>query len=280
MVPLSRPSIRLIALLAAIAAGAGCREPLGAADPVILALGDQAVRRSDFERHVAQLEARGGAPLAPEVREALLGPFLEERAVVLEARARGLVAAGAPPEQEQAAAQRLLAEVTAGDTAVSESEIEAHYSEHAADYRHPETVSLRQILVPTSNEARDVRRRLQKEPKAFELLARTRSRGPEASTGGVMGTYSRGQLPAELEQAAFALGAGATSDVVESSLGYHVLRVDAREDARDQTLEECRGRIQAELARRKSEKGVSDFVRGLLARAKVNHEAAKTAPRR
>ena len=47
-----------------------------------------------------------------------------------------------------------------------------------------------------------------------------------------MGTFARGQLPAELEAAAFALPAGGTSDIVATSLGYHVLRVEARQEAR------------------------------------------------
>ena len=57
-------------------------------DPVLLTLGDQTVRRSDFERHVASVEARGGGTLDPEVRRAMLEPYLEERVLVLEARAR------------------------------------------------------------------------------------------------------------------------------------------------------------------------------------------------
>ena len=56
-------------------------------------------------------------------------------------------------------------------------------------------MTLRQILVPTETEARDVRRRLQKDPKSFEALARARSKAPEAAAGGLMGTFSRGQLP-------------------------------------------------------------------------------------
>ena len=70
------------------------------------------------------------------------------------------------------------------------------------------------------------------------MLAQTVSRGPEASAGGLMGTFARGQLPPELEAAAFALEAGATSDVVQTPLGYHVLRLDSRQPARPSSLEE------------------------------------------
>ncbi len=248
------------------------------ADPVILSLGDETVRRSDFERYVKALEARGGA-LDPTVRKALLDPFLEERILVLEARSRGLLKPGASPEDESQAVQRLLTDDVLGKVVVGDDEVGAYYKEHAADFKVPETVTLRQILLPTESEARDVRRRVAQEPKSFDILARSRSHAPEASTGGQMGTFARGQLPEGLEAAAFALGPAGTSDVVQTPLGFHVLRVDAHTPPRDRPLEECRGEIKSLLLRQRSDQSVRQYVRGLLARAKVNHEAAEAPPR-
>ena len=248
-------------------------------DPVVLELGDRVVRRSEFERHVAALESRGGSTLEPDVRRALLEPFLEERLLVLEARSRGLVGPDADGEQEQLAVQQLLREEALSTVEVSAEEVEAHYREHAADLRVEESVKLRQILVPTLNQARDVRRRLVKDPRSFEVLARTMSRAPEASAGGLMGVFAKGQLPQELEAAAFATPPGGVSDVIETSLGYHVLKVEVREPAREPTLAESHARIRAELTREKTDHAVRKFIRELMSRAKVNHEAANPRPR-
>jgi len=57
-----------------------------------------------------------------------------------------------------------------------------------------------------------LKRRLGGIPKAFEAIARRQSKGPEAAAGGYMGTFERGQLPADLEAVAFALPDGGTSD--------------------------------------------------------------------
>jgi peptidyl-prolyl cis-trans isomerase C len=270
---------KLLPSLLVLALGASCsRERPN--DPIILALGEQVVRRSDFDRHVAALEARGGSSLAPSVREALFEPFIEERLLVLEARARGMVAPSATTEQEDAAVRRLLAEAVLTGVGVGEEEVASYFREHAAEFRVPETVTVRQILVPTPNEARDARRRLQRDPKSFEALARSRSRGPEAAEGGFMGVFARGQLPAELEAAAFALSAGATSEIIESSFGYHILRVEARTPEREPSLDECRARIRTLLMRQKSDRTVRQFVSDLMARAKVNHAAAHAPPHR
>jgi parvulin-like peptidyl-prolyl isomerase len=254
-----------------------CR-PERTSDPAILALGAETVRRSEFDQYVAGLEARGGAPLTPEVRQSLLDTFLEERLLVLEARARKRVAAGAGPEAEQEALQQLLRAEVLSKVKVSAEDVDAYCRERGAEFGRPETVALHQILVPTLNEARDIQRRLQKAPRSFELLARTRSRGPEASTGGDMGVFARGQLPSALEQAAFALSPGSTSPIVSTELGHHVLRVDAREPAREASPEECRSQSQARLQRVKSDVARRDFIRDLMSRAKVNHAAALAIP--
>jgi peptidyl-prolyl cis-trans isomerase C len=237
------------------------------------------VRRSDFERHVTALEVQGGGPLDPAARVALLEQFLEERAMILEARSRGLLDPGGTAAEESAAIQKLLAAAVAVPE-VSEAEIAAEYAARPDEHVAPEAVTLLQILLPTQNEARDVLRRLQKVPRSFESLARTRSRAPEASSGGLMGSFARGQLPAELEERAFSLAVGATSGVIESPLGFHILRVESREPERRLGLDECRERIRAKLQRQRADRGVREFVRGLMARAKVNHEAAKAAPDR
>jgi parvulin-like peptidyl-prolyl isomerase len=267
-------------LLPALALAGSCHEPSPApSDPVILALDDQQVRRSDFEQHLEALEEKGGAKLGVDVREALLEPYLEERVLVLEARARGLLRDDGTPEDERDAVQALIEEAVS-EVRVSDEEIQGYYAENSAGLRVPENVALRQILVPTLNQARDVQRRLRKDRKSFEALARSLSRGPEAASGGQMGVFSRGELPPELEAAAFSLAVGATSPVIETPLGYHILRVDAREPAREPTLEECRDQIRSILYRRRHDQRVRQFVRALMTRAKVNREAAKAPSRR
>lgn len=271
-----RPPLARFVALAAL--GLAACHPTPAGDPPLLALGDQTVRRSEFDAHVRKLESRGGEPLTPAVRGALLDPFLEERLLVLEARARGLVVAGASDGDEQAAVKKLLDDEVLSKVDVSDAEVAAYYQEHAAEFSLPERRSVRQVLVATENEARDVYRRLQREPKSFELLARARSRAPEAASGGQMGTFARGELPPELEAAVFALAPGSVSQVVHTPLGYHVLRVDAREPERPRDLDECRAEIRNRLFERRSSASVRQFVRAIMARAKVNHDAAIAPP--
>ncbi len=261
------------ALLLGVLAVTSC----GGKDPAILRLDGETVRRSDFERHVASLESRFQGPLSPEARSGLLDAFLEQRALAIEARKRGLLAAGASAEEEMQAIARLLASAVPAPQVTAE-EIASWRAAHASELVVPERVSLRQILVGTLNEARDVKRRLGRDARSFDTLACALSKGPEAPMGGYMGSFERGQLPPELEAAAFSLPEGATSEPVETPLGYHVLRVESRQAAREIPLEEARERIRDRLAREKRAAAERAFLAAVMARAKVNHEAALRPP--
>jgi parvulin-like peptidyl-prolyl isomerase len=230
------------------------------------------VLRSDFDKHLKALET-DGATIDPAARPALLDSFLEEQVLVLEARNRGLITPQTPAPEAQSAVQKMLADDVLSKVAVLDDEVAAYFQSHKRDFHAEERVTLRQILVSTEGEAREIERHLQKDPMLFDSIARSQSKSPEGPDGGLMGTFSKGELPPALEQAAFSMASGATQ-IIQTPMGFHVLRVDARQAARERPFEECRGEIREVLARQKSDESVHELVRELLARAKVNHEAA------
>lgn len=58
----------------------------------------------------------------------------------------------------------------------------------------------------------------------FAELAQKHSDCPSGANGGDLGTFGRGQMVPEFEQAAFSMEIGATSDVVETDFGYHLIQ--------------------------------------------------------
>ena len=65
----------------------------------------------------------------------------------------------------------------------------------------------------------------------FEEQALKHSECPTALEGGKLGDLPRGKLFSELDQALFELEAGQVSGVLESELGFHILRCDAITEA-------------------------------------------------
>lgn len=75
----------------------------------------------------------------------------------------------------------------------------------------------------------------------FDELARKNSQDPDsAARGGDLGYLVSGMTVPEFEKAAFALGVGDLSDVVESPFGYHLIRVDEKRAARKLVYDEVK----------------------------------------
>jgi len=154
---------------------------------------------------------------------------------------------------------------------VDEQALEAYYDAHVSDYEQPERLHLQHILFlvpPGSDEAA----KKAVEAKAEEVLAAARNADKDAfaalakkssedamsvENGGDLGIVSRGQLEAPLEEAAFDLEVGQVSGIVESSRGFHIIRLDERipggpkpfADVREEILKELRARGADDAAR-------------------------------
>lgn len=87
----------------------------------------------------------------------------------------------------------------------------------------PSQVRCAHILVKTEQEARDVLERLNKGEK-FANLAKEVSLCPSGKKGGDLGTFGRGKMVREFENAAFALGKGQISAIVKTKFGYHIVK--------------------------------------------------------
>jgi hypothetical protein len=150
------------------------------------------------------------------------------------------------------------------DLKVDDSEVGTYYGEHKKDFLLPERVVVSQILVPTEQRAVAVLRRVEAAPEAeFRKAAREESSGPEAFKGGVMGVYKRGDLPYDMEKVIFALDVGKVSQVVESSYGYHIFRLDERLGPQLQSLSEAAPAIRVLLLEGKIKDARAAHLEGL-----------------
>jgi len=58
----------------------------------------------------------------------------------------------------------------------------------------------------------------------FAALAKEHSDCPSGADGGALGTFGKGQMVKEFEDATFAMDVGETSGVVETDFGYHLIQ--------------------------------------------------------
>ena len=87
----------------------------------------------------------------------------------------------------------------------------------------PDKVHCSHILVKTETEAKAILERIKK-GKKFANIAKEVSLCPSGKNGGDLGTFGRGKMVKEFENAAFALDKGEISGIVKTKFGYHIVK--------------------------------------------------------
>lgn len=245
---------------------ASAREP--AADPgalngarVLLEVGDERFTVGDFLLHLRQINPLMDFARLPESEQQhWLDEYVRQKLLARRARAAGLEREPEVRARVEFFAERVLAqayqEKVMREIAVSEAELEAHYRAYADDFRTAPRALVQHFLYHTAGKAEAARKRLEAGAAYAELAAEKRS------DDGVLlaerGWFTPELLLPELAGPAFALPAGGVSGSVRTGYGFHLLRIEAREESRLREFSEVREQI---LDRLRQEKAAALFER-------------------
>lgn len=140
----------------------------------------------------------------------------------------------------------------------TDAQLQAEYNSRRSEFMSPERVKVRHILLKSdaSNDAvvkakaEGLLKQLQGGAD-FAKLAKENSEDPGSKDqGGDVGWMVRGQMVPEFEKAGFALPVGQLSGLVKTTYGYHILKVEAHEQAHQQTLDEVKGQLVVDYQKR------------------------------
>ncbi len=167
---------------------------------------------------------------------------------------------------------------------VGNGDISRHFQAHRDRFALPEEYILSQILIKhrppeDKTSAKDKIRELialLKRGESFEDLALRFSDGPFASQGGRIGLIRQGELVPEIERTLMQLVTGNISDMVETSEGFHLLRLDDKRPKQFRPLEEVRNEIQGLVFQQKNEDIFQSWLANLKNKAyiEIKFEAA------
>lgn len=262
--------------------------------------------RLRFEREGNSLQA---GPLPPEVKSAVIDRLIERRVLLLEAQRLGVAAsttavardlarttAGygerelsrvlsqsyqteadlAATIRDRLTVGRLVSEQSHAGVAVSAAELEAAWAAVPAEEKRQQArLRALQIVVVTEEEGKQALDEL-KRGAPFAEVAIRHSFAPEAARGGDLGWIDRQTMPTAFEPL-FSLEVGKTSALLSTEYGFHIFRVEAKEDARDRTFEEARPALEAKLLRAKLEKSETAYVTQVMARYEITKDARALA---
>ena len=168
---------------------------------------------------------------------------------------------------------------------VSPEDLRTYYDQHQDQYRVPEEVKVSHILIKTppagadgkvdekgvaeaQKKAEDILKQLKAGAK-FDELAKKYSEDPgSGKQGGELGWIGRGRTVPEFEKTAFSLPVGQLSDLVKTTYGFHIIRVEDKHEAHLKSLEEVKGEIEPLVRQNKVNRLIESAGNALLDQAR------------
>lgn len=150
-------------------------------------------------------------------------------------------------------------EKMAEPSSVSDEAVAAAYDARKAQFAEPEKIHARHILIRVGEEAPEAEVK-KAEERINEVAAKIREgldfsdaakeygQDPSAAQGGDLGFFTREQMVKPFADAAFALAEGELSAPVRTQFGFHLIKVEEKQAAKQRTLDEVKDELRAALA--------------------------------
>lgn len=130
---------------------------------------------------------------------------------------------------------------------VTEEECKEFYDNNPQHFTEGETVSAKHILVKEESECLEILEAINKGETTFEDAAKEKSTCPSGQKGGDLGAFGRGQMVPEFEEAAFNAELNTVVGPVATQFGYHLIKVEAKNEATVADFETVKAQIRSNL---------------------------------
>ena len=160
--------------------------------------------------------------------------------------------------ERQMIRQRVEQNEVIGKVGVTETEARTYYEAHLGEFTTPPSVTLREILISVTADARglnvaadeaakaraeEIRRRVTADGESFEKLAADVSDAPSKANAGLIGPISVNDVAPDLRKFIDAMKPGSVSDVIRTPRGFQVLKLETMTATETQAFEQARQQI-------------------------------------
>lgn len=261
--------------------------------PAVARLGNQQVSPEELQALLAAVPPQTREQLRGN-REALerwIRSRLAEKAVLEQADAQGWAQRPEVVRQTRAATEQIVfrdylqsvSQVPADYP--SAAELQQAYDVGKANWQTPALYRVSQIFLGVNEpqnleavrkQATELSKKAQSTPAEFAALAKEFSQDRlTAERGGDTGLQPLQQLVPEVRGAVARLKVGAVSDPVQSSAGFHVIKLTEQQPARTATLDELRDQLTQALRAQRQEQIAQAYLDGMLNTATLSIDGAE-----
>ena len=169
------------------------------------------------------------------------------------------------PERRRVSFAVIETEAIRESVKVDEQELQTAYAASIEDFTIPEEVRARHILfrlppepdeetiVETSSVAQEILSKIRNGADFSTLAEENSDDTATAASGGDLGWFRRGRMTPEFEEVAFSLEIDETSDIVQTSFGLHIIRLDGSRPEQVRPFEEVRAQLDQRITFERSE---------------------------
>ena len=177
--------------------------------------------------------------------------------------------------REQLERLRLISQEVKAKIQVSEREMREYYEANSTAFGGEEQFKARHIFFKLDKKAtsQEIKRIMAhaltvlyeaRAGKDFVELAKKYSEDPNAQKdGGDLGTFRKGDMSTEIEETVVGMKAGDISDLVNSTVGLHIIKLEARAPGKAKPFEQVKPQVEDILYRKKSEERFARWVKDL-----------------
>ncbi len=159
---------------------------------------------------------------------------------------------------------------------IDDSEIVNYYKQHPEQYTEPVEYTLQAVYVSSEGkieeEIQGKKDEIQGKLDAgedFSTVASGYSEGPEKDSNGDLGTFKRGELAKNLEQAIEGLKAGKLTPWIETPNGWYILKLKDRKESHLKAFDECREEIEQKLFGERNQQKLQEYLQKLKKRSYI-----------
>jgi peptidyl-prolyl cis-trans isomerase D len=221
----------------------------GVTPPVALV---DALYRARAERRIADI-----VTLPPSAAGAVPAPTEERIAAFYKAHQDQFQA----PERRSFKVAMLRLDDVAAGIALTDDDLKQAYDQHQDEFRTPEQRQVLQMLLPDEASAKVAEAQLAAGTDFAKVANDVAKMDDPASLD--LGWVKHDDLPADLADAAFDLKQGATSAPINSTFGWHILRVTGIKPAQQQSFDQVKDSLKQQIARDRAADHMADLANAL-----------------
>jgi peptidyl-prolyl cis-trans isomerase C len=257
-------------------------------DKIVAKIGDKNISLSDFNKILGYFDPDKQKLIESntQLKEALLNQIIQTMVVSDFAKKEGY---DKKPEvkdlldffKDNFLANEYLKKEVAGKATISEDELKAYYDKNPDEFKTPEMVRARHILIMVDKSATEEDKKKAKQ-KAEDILKKALAGDDFAklasefsddtsskSRGGDLGFFPRGMMVKSFEDAAFSLKPGEISGIVESQFGYHIIKLEEKKEPGIESFENVKDTIKQKLLQTQMKTKIKEFIDNKIKEAGV-----------